>query len=123
MSKEELIDFFLIKRLAGMDFSMIRKEMENKDLDSEIIKDVIWEIDHQMLVIPKIEKEYHSAKWLYIFSIVFLIIPTVLVIYLLIDGTELNTRLFFIIPIQLITFYAAKTRLNKAKFNKERKGL
>ncbi len=123
MSNAELIEFYTTKRLNGMDFSIMRKDMERKEVEPSIIKEVIWEIDHQMLILPKIEKEYNTAKWVYSLSIVFLIIPTLFLVYLLVDGEELNTRMFLIVPIQLIAFYTAKTKFKRAKFNRDRKGL
>ncbi len=62
MNREELIQHYSIKQYEGLSFIDIRKEMESKNLDLDLIKDVIWEIDHNILVLPKIEKEYKSEK-------------------------------------------------------------
>lgn len=123
MNREELIHHFSIKQFEGYSFIDIRKEMEVKGLDQELIKDVIWEIDHNILVLSKINKEYKNAKQLYILSILFLTIPTIGLLFIIFSSDDLSIRGYLIIPIQLIAFLAAKTKLKRATFQKERKGL
>jgi hypothetical protein len=124
MNRDELIHHFSFKQFKGASFIDIRKEMESKDLDLELVKDVIWEIDHNIHILPKIENEYKNAKLLYIISILFLTIPSIGLIFILLsEDFELTIKGYLIIPIQLISFYAATTKLKKAKFQKQRKGL
>lgn len=45
----ELVKFYHAKKLDGMDFSQIRKEMKDKGIDENTIKNIIREIDNKIL--------------------------------------------------------------------------
>ncbi|MCT4601890.1 MAG: hypothetical protein N4A59_03145, partial [Marinifilum sp.] len=44
-----LVDFYHAKKIEGMDFSQIRKEMKDKNIDESTIKSVVREIDNKIL--------------------------------------------------------------------------
>lgn len=46
---KDLVDFYHAKKIEGMDFSQIRKEMKDKGIDENIIKNVVREIDNKIL--------------------------------------------------------------------------
>ncbi len=46
---DELVDYYFEKKRAGMDFSEIRRELQNKGLDDVLIKRVINEVDTKAL--------------------------------------------------------------------------
>lgn len=45
----DIIDHYIEQKKKGMDFSEIRKELKEKNLDSDKIKFIIREVDNQML--------------------------------------------------------------------------
>ncbi|PKQ61721.1 hypothetical protein BZG02_14955 [Labilibaculum filiforme] len=48
-SFKELVDLYYQKKIEGMDFSQIRKELADKNVDEDLIKDVVRAIDDRML--------------------------------------------------------------------------
>ncbi|MCY1633702.1 hypothetical protein [Marinifilum sp. D737] len=46
---KDLVDFYHAKKIEGMDFSQIRKEMKGKGIDENTIKSVVREIDNKIL--------------------------------------------------------------------------
>lgn len=45
----ELVDFYYKKKKEGMDFSQIRKELQSKNVEEPIIKEIMNEIDTRIL--------------------------------------------------------------------------
>ncbi|WP_421920166.1 hypothetical protein [Marinifilum sp.] len=45
----DLVDFYHEKKIDGMDFSQIRKEMKEKGIEEDTIKNVVREIDNKIL--------------------------------------------------------------------------
>lgn len=48
-SFKELVDLYHQKKIEGMDFSQIRKELAEKNIGEEMIKDIVRAIDNRML--------------------------------------------------------------------------
>lgn len=48
-SFKELVDLYHQKKIEGMDFSQIRKELAEKNIDDDLIKDIVRAIDNRML--------------------------------------------------------------------------
>lgn len=46
---KELVEFYHAKKIEGMDFSQIRKEMSEKGIEESSIKNVVREIDNKIL--------------------------------------------------------------------------
>ena len=46
---KQLVEFYHTKKIEGMDFSQIRKEMSEKGVDEKLIKNVVREIDNKIL--------------------------------------------------------------------------
>jgi len=46
---KELVEFYHGKKIDGMDFSQIRKELNDKGIDETTIKNVVREIDNKIL--------------------------------------------------------------------------
>jgi hypothetical protein len=49
MDFKELVDLYHQKKIEGMDFSQIRKELAEKNIETELIKDIVRAIDNRML--------------------------------------------------------------------------
>ncbi len=49
MDFKELVDLYHQKKIEGMDFSQIRKELAEKNIEKDMIKDIVRAIDDRML--------------------------------------------------------------------------
>ena len=49
MDFKELVDLYHQKKIEGMDFSQIRKELADKNIEEDLIKDIVRAIDNRML--------------------------------------------------------------------------
>ncbi|MDQ3190079.1 MAG: hypothetical protein M3Q58_00640 [Bacteroidota bacterium] len=61
-SIDELIEYFLIEKRNGMDFSEIRKTLESKELEENKIKIIIRSIDNLILKEEKTVSQNKKAK-------------------------------------------------------------
>lgn len=48
-SFKEWVDLYHQKKIEGMDFSQIRKELADKNIEEDLIKDIVRAIDDRML--------------------------------------------------------------------------
>ncbi len=46
---KSLVDFYHQKKIEGVDFSQIRKELADKDIEERMIKNIVREIDNRIL--------------------------------------------------------------------------
>ena len=46
---KSLVDFYHQKKIEGMDFSQIRRELADKNMEEEMIKNIVREIDNRIL--------------------------------------------------------------------------
>lgn len=77
---KELVDIYHQKKMDGMDFSIIRKEMAEQGVDEKTIKDVVRVIDNRLFRGEVKSKGKNSSKELRLIGWALMIIGGVLTI-------------------------------------------
>jgi uncharacterized membrane protein len=123
MTQDELISFYSDKKEAGMDFSEIRKELENKNIENEVVKVIIYEIDNNLQTKLVIIKKHKKANQAYIMSIIILGLTLIFYFFVYIKGGTPSLMLHIILIFEFLTIYRTKIKLQKIKFDMKRENL